>query len=73
MRLKRAAAAAVSAAAVLASGCGGAGEETQVEADPRFGEQPNFVFVIDWTATGAPPPMGTPPTWICRLEGMCGS
>src|SRR3712207_7005915 len=27
------------------------------------------VFVIDWTATGAPPPMGTPPTAIWRLEG----
>ena len=27
------------------------------------------VLVIDWTATGAPPPMGTQPTWICRREG----
>ena len=26
------------------------------------------VFVIDWTATGAPPPIGTPPTLIWRLE-----
>src|SRR5215211_938188 len=26
------------------------------------------VFVIDWTATGAPPPIFTPPTSICRLE-----
>ena len=28
------------------------------------------VFVIDWTATGAPPPIFTPPTSICRLEAM---
>jgi hypothetical protein len=28
------------------------------------------VFVIVWTATGAPPPIGTAPTWICRLEAM---
>ena len=28
------------------------------------------VFVIVCTATGAPPPMGTPPTWICRAEAM---
>src|SRR6476661_2246687 len=28
------------------------------------------VFVIVWTATGAPPPMGTPPTLICRAEAM---
>ena len=28
------------------------------------------VFVIVWTATGAPPPTGTPPTWICRAEAM---
>src|SRR4051794_16871938 len=28
------------------------------------------VFVIVWTATGAPPPIGTPPTWICRAEAM---
>src|SRR4051812_9895141 len=28
------------------------------------------VLVIVWTATGAPPPMGTPPTWICRFEAM---
>ena len=26
------------------------------------------VFVIDWTATGAPPPIFTPPTSICFLE-----
>ena len=26
------------------------------------------VFVIDWTATGAPPPIFTPPTSICLLE-----
>src|SRR5579884_1120748 len=26
-----------------------------------------------WTATGAPPPMGTPPTWICRSEAMNAS
>ena len=28
------------------------------------------VLVIVWTTTGAPPPMGTPPTWICRSEAM---
>ena len=28
------------------------------------------VLVIVCTATGAPPPIGTPPTWIWRLEGM---
>ena len=28
------------------------------------------VFVIVWTATGAPPPIGTGPTWICRCEAM---
>ena len=28
------------------------------------------VFVIDCTATGAPPPIFTPPTSICRLEAM---
>src|SRR2546430_5862263 len=28
------------------------------------------VFVIVCTATGAPPPMGTPPTLICRAEAM---
>ena len=27
------------------------------------------VFVIDWTATGAPPPIFTPPTSICSLGG----
>src|SRR5918998_4592573 len=26
-----------------------------------------MVLVMDWTATWAPPPMGTPPTFICRL------
>src|SRR3954467_12342250 len=26
------------------------------------------VFVIDWTTTGAPPPMGTPPTFIWRAD-----
>src|SRR4051812_43103189 len=26
-----------------------------------------FVVVIDWTTTGAPPPIATPPTWICLL------
>ena len=26
-----------------------------------------FVRVIDWTTTGAPPPIVTSPTWICRL------
>ena len=26
------------------------------------------VFVIVCTATGAPPPTGTEPTWICRCE-----
>ncbi len=31
------------------------------------------VFVIVCTATGAPPPMGTPPTWICRSEAMSRS
>ena len=25
------------------------------------------VLVIDWTAIGASPPTGTPPTWIRRL------
>ncbi len=25
-----------------------------------------FVRVIDWTTTGAPPPIATPPTEICR-------
>jgi hypothetical protein len=25
-----------------------------------------FVRVIDWTTTGAPPPIWTPPTWIER-------
>ena len=30
------------------------------------------VFVIDWTATGAPPPIFTPPTSICFLEAICG-
>ncbi len=29
------------------------------------------VLVIVCTATGAPPPIGTPPTNICRLEAMC--
>ncbi len=28
------------------------------------------VLVIDCTATGAPPPIFTPPTSICRLEAM---
>src|SRR5215216_3562164 len=28
------------------------------------------VFVIDWTATGAPPPIFTPPTSICFLEAI---
>ncbi len=28
------------------------------------------VLVIVCTATGAPPPIGTPPTWICRFEAM---
>jgi hypothetical protein len=28
------------------------------------------VFVIDWTATGAPPPISTPPTFIWRFEAM---
>ena len=28
------------------------------------------VLVIVCTATGAPPPMGTPPTWICRSEAI---
>ena len=28
------------------------------------------VLVIVCTATGAPPPIGTPPTNICRLEAM---
>src|SRR5215212_5367104 len=30
------------------------------------------VLVIDWTATGAPPPILTPPTSICRFEGIPG-
>ncbi len=25
-----------------------------------------FVSVMDWTTTGAPPPIATPPTWIWR-------
>ena len=25
------------------------------------------VLVIDWMVTGAPPPMGTPPTMICLV------
>src|ERR687894_1532691 len=29
------------------------------------------VFVIVCTATGAPPPTGTPPTMICRAEAIC--
>ena len=29
------------------------------------------VLVIVWTTTGAPPPIGTPPTKICRFEAMC--
>ncbi len=29
------------------------------------------VFVIVCTTTGAPPPMGTPPTLICRCEATC--
>ena len=28
------------------------------------------VLVMVCTATGAPPPIGTPPTWIWRSEGM---
>ena len=28
------------------------------------------VLVIVWTATGAPPPTGTGPTWICRCDAM---
>ena len=28
------------------------------------------VFVIVWTATGAPPPTGTLPTMICRAEAI---
>src|SRR4051794_32660931 len=28
------------------------------------------VLVIVWTATGAPPPIGTPPTWICRVNAI---
>jgi hypothetical protein len=27
-------------------------------------------LVIVWTATGAPPPMGTLPTWIWRSEAI---
>ena len=27
-----------------------------------------FVNVMDWTTTGAPPPIFTPPTLICRAE-----
>jgi hypothetical protein len=27
-------------------------------------------LVIVWTATGAPPPIGTLPTMICRSEAM---
>ena len=29
------------------------------------------VLVIVCTATGAPPPIGTLPTKICRLEAIC--
>ena len=29
------------------------------------------VLVIVCTATGAPPPIGTPPTKICRFEAIC--
>src|SRR6476646_354707 len=29
------------------------------------------VFVIVWTATGAPPPIGTPPTNIWRFDAIC--
>src|SRR5215213_1870946 len=28
------------------------------------------VLVIDWTTTGAPPPIGTPPTLIWRSDGI---
>ena len=44
---------------------------------PRGGSAPSSparfavsVFVIVWTATGAPPPMSTPPTSICRSEAI---
>ena len=30
------------------------------------------VLVIDWTTTGAPPPIGTPPTQIWRREATNG-
>src|SRR5213080_4638772 len=29
-----------------------------------------FVNVMDWTTTGAPPPIVTPPTLICRSEAI---
>jgi hypothetical protein len=29
-----------------------------------------FVSVMDWTTTGAPPPIFTPPTLICRSEAI---
>src|SRR5215213_10600704 len=29
-----------------------------------------FVSVIDWTTTGAPPPIFTPPTLICRVVAI---
>src|SRR5205823_1315323 len=32
-----------------------------------------FVSVIDWTATGAPPPIATFPTWICLSLGTARS
>ena len=32
-----------------------------------------FVSVIDWTTTGAPPPIATPPTWICRVLAIAGA
>jgi hypothetical protein len=31
-----------------------------------------LVSVIDWTTMGAPPPIGTLPTWICRSLAIGG-
>ena len=31
------------------------------------------VVVIDWTETGAPPPMATPPTFTCRVGRLAPS
>ena len=48
----------------------GAGLGDAADLVHRRGRLAVSVLVIVWTATGAPPPMGTPPTWICRAEAM---